>query len=583
MALDRRLVAGGVGAAALGIVVFAACGQMFPGDTAPGAGSQPATTRSGVVEKPIEVIVPAVDKATKQISMPAAFWNEKMADWVETAVCGRPSDFLHETIVCTTTTKTIMVTKLREAGCVDADEWVANVADFPRVRGDRLMILLEVTRTEKGGSGKVETYPLDELLVYQGWGVSIGPFGWMFKGAPGEPRQKAAANATQPAQEQIYRDDPQVALRIQGIRNVSDSYVDHPLCYDDWIFPAFHYHRNYALLPAAVYDSNGDVPVKLIMQKVTEAELLQGMAKYWHDPAFAAYILKQMPLAEQIDRDKAELWKTLPALHEQEKNAAQVPGKALDVRNTEEFGKVSLLVATIEKEYAALDAAWVDWSCEHAQWETKEAAEIKELEAERKLWREHIDQKRDGSEQLWKAEVAGAKLRDLARQPDGPEKKAAGRHATGAQLAARSRAMLLDNKQVLDRWKYERDRLTADDPRAEWRQHIAAQVGLAECRQDLGEKGIVLGELMQKDGTEAEEAVARGAYQKAVVAATLAGLRVKLADVEFEIIKRETIENDPDLPEFKKQRDDIKAQISKLEAATRPAGTQPAAMVPMPK
>ncbi len=358
MAMDRRMMAGAVAAAGLGILAAAAYGQMFPGDERAAPASQPAT-QSSAAAKPIKIVVPTVDKAAHEISLPAAFWNEKMADWVETAVCGRPSDFLHETIICTTTTKTIMVTKLREAGCVDADQWVANVADFPRIRGDKIMILLEVTRTDPGGGGKVETYPLDELLVNQGWGVSIGPFGWMFKGEPGEgpadapTTQQAREDATRPAQDLIYRDDPQVALRIQGIRNVSDSYIDHPLCYDDWVYPALRYHRNYALLPAAVYDSNGDVPVKLIMRKVTEAEFLQAMAKYWHDPEFAKYILKQLPTAQEIDRAKAELWNTLAAQRAAATGAATQPAGGADIHGADESGKVALLSAAIERGYTA--------------------------------------------------------------------------------------------------------------------------------------------------------------------------------------------------------------------------------------
>ena len=166
-------------------------------------------------DAPIVIVRPVVDKAADEVRLPGAFWNQHMTSWVEVAVCGRPSDFLHETIVCVTTTKAIVMQALRAAGCHDADAWVTGVEDFPKIRGDQLMIELRVTR-----EGKVETYSLDELLEYEGWGVAQGPYGWMYKGSPGEVAASRPADGM-PVDEsdrtKIVRDDPQIALVFKGI------------------------------------------------------------------------------------------------------------------------------------------------------------------------------------------------------------------------------------------------------------------------------------------------------------------------------------------------------------------------------
>ena len=70
---------------------------------------------------------------------------------------------------------------LREVGCHDADAWVDGVRDFPKVRGDRFLVLVEFN-----WEGKPQVYSLDELIGFQGWGDSAGPYGFMFKGDPGK-------------------------------------------------------------------------------------------------------------------------------------------------------------------------------------------------------------------------------------------------------------------------------------------------------------------------------------------------------------------------------------------------------------
>ena len=145
---------------------------------------------------PVRIVVPIETKARGACRCPAAFWNQHMTGRLEVlALCGRPSDFYEQNRAKQATTKAILMQSMREVGFHDADAWVDSANDFPRVRGDRFLMLLEVTRGAEAG-GKVETYSLDELLEYRGWGISAGPYGWMFKGDPERATTQAAG--TQP-------------------------------------------------------------------------------------------------------------------------------------------------------------------------------------------------------------------------------------------------------------------------------------------------------------------------------------------------------------------------------------------------
>ncbi len=468
--------------------------QTMPRDV-PGPGD-------GVVkhaDAPIRIVRPVVDKAKGEIRVAGAFWNQHMTSWVEVAMCGRPSDFLHETIVCVTTTKAILMQALREVGCHDADAWVAGVEDFPKIRGDRLMIELEVTR-----GGKAEMYSLDELLEYEGWGVAAGPYGWMFKGSPGEGNSKLKTQNAKPDEEGgggtdrtlIVRDDPQVALVLKGIQHFSQSFAEHPLAYDDWIYPMMRYGRNYHLLPAAVFDSNGDVAVQVVIRKVTEEELLRASAGVWHDEAFRAYMLKQLPVAKEIDREKAELWGLLPLV----KRLSDAPaGKRDGLKEAAAFGRASVLGAEIEKGYAELDAAWGTWASEHAVFETTDAKEVAELKAETSQWKEHMVLRRTRAEQLAVAAEAAMEEKRLESGSDPDRVKL--RQLRGVEIAALAAAMLAESEQSLEYWKAQQAKLDRkSDPRAEWITHIDLQVELAEAKAAAGVSGEAYGAGAAEDG-----------------------------------------------------------------------------------
>jgi hypothetical protein len=512
-------------------------------------------------DAPIIIVHPAIDKAAGEVRLPGAFWNQHMTSWVEVALCGRPSDFLHETIVCVTTTKTILMNALRDIGCHDADEWVAGVEDFPKIRGDQFMIELRVTR-----DGKVETYSLDELLQYEGWGVSQGPYGWMFKGDPEREQSKIEnrkskidPQADEADRTKIVRDDPQIALVLKGIQHFSQSFAEHPLAYDDWIYPMMRYGRNDKLLPTAVYDSNGDVPVEIVLRKVTEEQLLTESAKVWHDAAFSAYILQQMPTAKALDADKAELWSLLPEV----KKLSDVPAEKRDaLREGKVFGRAGVLAAKIEAAYDTLDAAWGTWASDHPQFEASDPKSLQELQLETSQWKMHMTLRRQRAQQLAIAIQAASDAKELEAQPASPELAQKQQHLRGIEIAARSVALLADNQQTREFWKAEEAHLDRkNDPRPEWIRQIDSQVALADARLAAGTSGEAYGKALQNSDSEASLPALQHQYAADMRTMTLADLRLHLADVDFEISKREGFTDDPDLPTLQAQKKAIEQAI----------------------
>ncbi|GEM_PF-1245461 len=547
----------------------------------PGIASQPAKNN----DQPITIVQPAIDKQNHQITIPAAFWNQHMTTWVEVALCGRPSDFLHETIACVTTTKDILMRSMREAGFRDADFWVGNVEDFPRIRGDRALILLEFTQ-----AGKKQTYALDELLTFQGWGVSAGPNGWMFKGDPeratravdqeGEkifgpaatkpavdaPKETPAAKDPDADRTRILRDDPQVALQFKGIQHLSQSFMDNPIAYENWVYPVMRFGRNYRLLTEKLYDSNGDVPVTLIIRKVTEEQFLTQIAGVWHDEKCREYILKQLPVAQQIDKDKAELEALIPEF----KKLHEIPVEERDaIKQDQVFGKTSALAASIEKGYATLDGAWGIWAADHPVYEAENNDELELIKNQVKLWREHMQLTQLRAEQLSAAENAAYQQKVLSHEAQTPEVKAKIAHLRGVELEARSNAIIAGNKHPAEYWKSERSRLNPqDDPRTDWIRHVQLQVDMANAREVAAHAGITYGQALQSG---ADVTASQLAYAKAVGQLNVVNLQLNLADINFEISKRDGFDDDPELPALRKQKAALEARLKSLEAATQPA------------
>ncbi len=518
---------------------------------APAPGSAPAP------QEKITLLKPQVDKDAATVTLPAAFWNQQMRSAIEVALCGRPSDFLHETILSVTTTQDLLTAALRDAGFHDADAWVASVRDFPRIRGDRMLMLLTFERNHV-----VDTFALDELLAFHGWNVSAGPYGWMFKGDPEHSRPTTAPSKDpitgDPLTDagKILRDDPQVAVKLQAIQHVSQSFADSPLAYDDWVFPMMDLYRNTMVLPQEVFDSNGAVPVTLRIRKVTEEQFLQAVALVWHDAAFRDYITAQLPTARQIDTDKKELWDLVVQLKKLPRESAT---------DSPVFGKLAAKAAQVEKGYAALDSAWASWAADHATFDPR-SENLDELKQEAKLWKEHGLLMKERAAQLAIAEQAAADQHEHASASPEDLRKLRGR-----EVAARSAALLAEIKQPLDRWNDELQHLAPDDPREFWVKGIHLQVELLNAQQESGESGIAYGKALEAGDTGAAIAPLQSRWARVQLRVTIANLETQLADTAFELSKREGIDNDPDVPALKAKQADLQSRLTAARAATQPA------------
>jgi len=542
--------------------------------------ARPSAPAAGAGAEEVKIVVPVVDKAHGSVTLPGAFWNQHLADWLDVAFCGRPSDFLHETVVCATTTRTLVEKALRDVGCRDGDEWADSMKQFARVRGDRLMVTLEFER-----AGKKEVWSLDELMTFQGWGVAVGPYGFMYKGDPGAaggpggaattpaaaggPAEGAAAAASDGTK--ILRDDPQIAVAFKGIQNASQSFADHPLAYDDWVYPSFKLGRNYNALPTAVYDSNGTIPVTITLRHVTEEQLLTESAKVWHDAAFAQFVLKQVPIAQQIDTDKAAFLK-----NRAKQKAAEPARVPMDDATARALWGVeaerAVLLVDIEKNYAALDAAWAAWAADHARFVGEDARVLADLKQEAARWKEHGRLMQVRAEQLALAERASL---DPALLPNGPPMDAAKelkmQQARGREINARSAALRAGNQQPREYWAEALKNLDPKDPRETYVKDVRLHVDLTDAREAAAKLGIDYGDALAiSDKAPAGGPVAAlGAqYAAALGKVSQAETRLELFNVTFEISKREGFEGDPDLPGLKKRRDELEAKLKELEAAS---------------
>ena len=335
------------------------------------------------------------------------------------------------------------------------------------------------------------------------------------------------------------------------------------------------YGRNFTLLPAAVYDSNGEVPVQLVIRKVTEEELITQSAAVWHDAAYRDHILQQLPIAKQIDAAKSDLWKLLPEV----KKLSDLPDDKRDLeKETVAFGRASVLAAQIEGYYAELDAAWADWASDHAAFEAADPKEFAELKSEAALWKEHMTLRRTHSEELALAvSAAFAQKRVAAALAQKQVESARNGNNTslqylrGVEISARSRAMLADSKQPLDYWKHQQSTLDRKtDPRTDWIASVDMQVDLLNAKIAAANAGKAYGDsLFTTDNASIADLQTR--YTRAMATLSYDQLRLQLSDINFELSKREGFTDDPDLPKLQQQKVALESALKQAAAATQPS------------
>lgn len=464
----------------------------------------------------VRLAAPQFNAAKNEFSIPAAFWNEHLTNWLDVAICGRPSNFLHETILSMQTTRAIIRRAMKTIGFHSAQAWAPDFHDFVQLRGQPLLILVRFSL-----AGKMQTFPLDELISLEQWNISMGPIGWIYLGTRQAQSPSLHARAYQPGQladpNAILVDDPQVAMQFRGIQSSSQALVDNPLCFDGWIYPNIRYFRNTTRIPWKVYNSNGTIPVTLIFRRVSQVQYLKKCARYWHDPAFAHYILAQLSIAQRIDRFRALLWQLT---HQQHKTWSDSP-------------TVRYAAANVQAGYAALDAAWINWDFHHAHFGPGSPATIAAIKTRATLFDQYMNQRKERWAQWLIAADAARQLAHLRKTVAHPA-PAALAVLQARQLAARSRALLLQNAQSLHLWTQKLKHISPTDPRKQWIKDIHAEYQLARSRRRLGNAGIAYAHAMRLQLPK-PLATAQNQYILAILRTTLAKATVRLVNLDFEI------------------------------------------------
>ncbi len=490
----------------------------------------------------ITLATPVINAQKHEFKIPAAFWNEHLTDWLDVALCGRPSNFLHETVLSIQTTRHIMKQAFTAIGYHSATKWSPNLTDFGTIRGEPVLILVRFKM-----HGREQTFLLDELIEFRAWHVSVGPFGWLYLGTH-DPYQVAAAGVPPRGGQRvdsaaILGDDPQVAMQFRGIQHASQSLLDFPLCFDNWIYPNIRYHRNTVVVPMKVFNSNGKVPATLIFRRVSEVQYLAAAARYWHDPRMVSCIQQLMPVAKIIDSTRRRLWvlvnqKHLPWTH----------------------WRVERCVAHLQYEYSRLQSAWVTWDVAHAQFRAADNLTAGQVAAQAKLFAAHLRQVQACDHQLWLATQAFDQLQTLGKSPPAGA-SAMTRRLRSEELAARSRALLDSNQQDMLFWGKKKRGLKPDDPRKIWIRDVAAQYALAQARKAMGESGLAYAAAI-KSG---HAATAQRQYLAAILTVSLRHEKLALVNVEFHIINDQGFASARHIQALQKEKAAIQKRMNRIQ------------------
>ncbi|HTV48356.1 MAG TPA: hypothetical protein VMG59_07925 [Phycisphaerae bacterium] len=527
---------------AAGIIITLPVGRFIYGQT--GVPSPAPAPSDRVI-----LAAPQWSQDGQSFSFPAAFWNEHLTDWLDVALCGRPSNFLHETVLSMQTTRSIMEDAFFKAGYHPANQWAPNLEDFVGIRGDPVLILVTFEQ-----NGEKQTYLLDELIALGSWHISVGPFGWMFLGTSdpldAQVKQSAAEAGKLEPEDAILMDDPQIAMQFRGIQHESQALLDHPLCFDDWIYPNIRYYRNEPLVPQAIFDSNGAVNVQVTFERVSEEEFLQATAKYWHDPQFSKFVLSELPIARQIDAARMELWKLV--------------GQSSNSLKNWDSSDAQLYIAIIQSGYTTLDAAWIDWDYQHAQFSSADELTAQQVQQQALSFKNHMDQKREQYKQLLLAVNAHWNLERLMKGSLSlaPPEIAYWR---ADEIAARSQATLYSNQQYLDYWTEQLKQTPANDPRTAWLRDIHAQYALAIDRREMGESGLQFAAAI-RSGDSTAIAVTQKEYLTAVLQVSLDTQTVVLVQLDFQITNQQGYAEPSQIAALKQQRQTVLDNIKKIQA-----------------
>lgn len=482
---------------------------------------------------------PTYNLARHAFSLPAAFWNEHLCNWLDVALCGRPSNFLHETVLSVETTRSIIRRAMKKIGFHAATRWAPNFNIFGQIRGQPVLILVRFPL-----HGRMQTFPLDELIRFNGWSRSAGPLGWLYLGTPGIYQLPKHLQDALPGQRVTPRavlyNDPQIAMNYRGIRSQSQALLNSSMCTDNWIYPSIRFYRNPRLVPLAVFNSNGKIPAKIIFQRVSEVELLKAAIKYWHAPSIKPVANDLIPLAKKMDAWRRDLWRRVHA----------------DIKAWNTSSKVQLDAAKLRHAYAEITYQFVDWSATHSKFSATASHTLPAIKIQAQRFLTHL---RDQVKATW----AWVQYRNAQTQSRHPNTAAAKRRLLGATLEARCKFLLYTNLQYLRYWKLKYQKLSPKDPRHLWIAMIKAQYANAKARNQLALAGITYAKMLTA-GNRSKIPHAMSVYEDAIITSHIHKLEVVELQYKFRISNDTGFVSKKHMAMLKEREKNAKAEISSL-------------------
>lgn len=486
------------------IVVLAAMGCTLS------VGAAPKPPKKLAAKEMIKLAGPTFAFSKHEFSLPAAFWNEHLCNWLDVALCGRPSNFLHETVLSVETTRTIMRRALQKIGFYPATQWAPNFKTFGEIRGQPVLILVRFPI-----AGKMQTFLLDELIRFNGWSRSAGPLGWLYLGTPGIYQLPKSLHDARPGQmvtpRGVLYNDPQIAMNFRGIRSQSQALLDHSLCTDNWIYPDIRFYRNDRIVPISIFNSNGKTPATIIFRRVSEAGLMRAVTRYWHSASMRRLAAHLLPLAEQMDTWRRNLWSLV---HDH-------PGA------WKHSSTVLVDAAELQHGYAVLTSTFVQWSIRHSVFSPTGSRNLAAVKLQAKRFEEHLTEQVKATEAWVRYTLAESHAKNA-------KTKVERKTALAAEIEAKSKFQLYSNLQYLRYWTLKFHSISPKDPRHLWVKMIKAQYASAEARNREALLGIAYGKLTA-NGLAKQKVRAAEAYERAVINSRIRALDILKLQYDFRI------------------------------------------------
>jgi hypothetical protein len=504
----------------------------------PVAASALAPRTSQIPKDVIKLCGPTYTLRKHEFKLPAAFWNEHLCNWLDVALCGRPSNFLHETVLSIEATRTIVRHAMQKIDFHAATSWAPNFKVFGQIRGQPVLILVRFPL-----NGKIQTFPLDELIRFNGWSRSAGPLGWIYLGTPGIYQLPEHLRNAKPGQtvtpKAILYNDPQIAMNYRGIRSQSQALLNNSLCTDNWVYPDIRFYRNPRLVPMAVFNSNGKVHADIIFRRVSEVQLLKAVIKYWHAASLQPVIKGLLPLAKKMDMWRRSLWKQVHANPHAWSTSKTVQIEAAELRHG----------------YAEMTYQCVRWSATHSHFSATATHTLAAIKTQARRFLAHLhDQVR--------ATLAWVHYRQA--QKINASTPATKRAKLAATLYARSQFLLDSNLQYLRYWKLKFNGISPEDPRHLWIAMIKAQYAEAKARNREALAGIAYAKVLS-GGHAGQIMHAMITYETAVIAARIADLKVVVLQYKFRISNDTGFAGKTHIEQLKHDEKKAQTQISHLQ------------------